>query len=100
VHVGAAVLVGGQLLLHPLTVLLVLWLCPVCTQESRGSDTLGMLHALGAAGQADGRVMLHSVLAGGKRRITAELAHTAQEGGQPLLQLQKVSSSCYSADYG
>jgi hypothetical protein len=61
-----------------------------CSQESRSADTLGMLHALGAAGQADGRIMLHSVLAGGKRRITAELAHTAQEDGQPLLQLQRV----------
>lgn len=65
-------------------------LCCVYPQESQGADTLGMLHALGAAGQADGRLMLHSVLAGGKRRITAELAHMPQQDGQPLLQLQRV----------
>jgi hypothetical protein len=60
-------------------------------QEGQGSDTLSMLHALGAAGQADGRIALHSVLAGGKRRITAELSHSSeQEGGQPMLQLQRV----------
>ncbi|KAF6257015.1 hypothetical protein COO60DRAFT_1526227, partial [Scenedesmus sp. NREL 46B-D3] len=60
------------------------------TGEARGSDTLGMLHALGAAGQADGRVALHSVLAGGKRRVTAELAPASQMGGQAMLQLQKL----------
>ncbi|WIA38684.1 hypothetical protein OEZ86_001989 [Tetradesmus obliquus] len=60
------------------------------TGESQGADTLGMLHGLGAAGQADGRLMLHSVLAGGKRRITAELAHMPQHGGQALLQLQRL----------
>jgi hypothetical protein len=60
-------------------------------QETQEADTLGMLHALGAAGQADGRIALHSVLTGGKRRITAELAHSSeQEGGQPMLQLQRV----------
>jgi hypothetical protein len=72
------------------------------TQEAQGANTLGMLHALGAAGQADGRIALHSVLAGGKRRITAELAHSSeQEGGQPVLQLQRVRrSKCYSYSCG
>lgn len=59
-------------------------------QESAGSDTLAMLEALGADGQADGRLALHSVLAGGKRRATAELQHARQQDGEPVLRLARV----------
>lgn len=59
-------------------------------QEASREDALAVLSALGASGQADGRLLLHSVLSGGKRRLTAELrqAMTAECG--PVLQLQRV----------
>lgn len=52
-----------------------------------------MLTALGASGQADARLLLHSVLAGGKRRITAEISQAplgGSHGSLPMMQLNKV----------
>jgi hypothetical protein len=51
-----------------------------------------MLSELGVAGAADARLQLHSVLAGGKRRITAEFSQAAQQGAAAALKLQAVSS--------
>jgi hypothetical protein len=67
-------------------------------QEPDGGDVLSMLSAIGAGPQADARLQLHSVLTGGKRRITAELsqpppaAAAAAAGAtrEPVLKLQKV----------
>jgi len=55
-----------------------------------------MLSAIGAGPGTDTRLQLHSVLTGGKRRITAELSQpppAAAAGGasrEPVLKLQKV----------
>jgi hypothetical protein len=61
---------------------------PPCVQEANTAGTLAMLSGLGVAGAADTRLQLHSVLAGGKRRVTAEFS---QAGQTAALQLQRVS---------
>lgn len=54
-------------------------------------------------GAADARLQLHSVLAGGKRRVTAEFSQAAQDGAAAALKLHSVStppqpsSMCISA---
>ncbi|KAF8059177.1 hypothetical protein HT031_005349 [Scenedesmus sp. PABB004] len=52
------------------------------SQEARSGDALAMLAGLGAGGVADGRLQLHSVLAGGKRRVTATLAPRPTRAGR------------------
>lgn len=59
-------------------------------KAAHGRTALAGLAALGAGAASDVRLQLHSVLAGGKRRLTAELGHTA---GAACLQLQRVSCS-------
>jgi hypothetical protein len=62
-------------------------------QESDGPGALAMLSGLGVGGAADARLQLHSVLAGGKRRITAEFNQAAQQGAAAALKLQAVRST-------
>jgi hypothetical protein len=65
-------------------------------QEANTAGTLAMLSGLGVAGAADTRLQLHSVLAGGKRRVTAEFS---QAGQTAALKLQKVSG-CWKVSAG
>lgn len=66
---------------------------PCVAQETDGPGALAMLSGLGVGGAADARLQLHSVLAGGKRRITAEFSQAAQDGAAAALKLQAVSST-------
>ena len=50
-----------------------------------------MLSGLGVTGAADARLQLHSVLAGGKRRVTAEFSQAAKDGAAAALKLRTVS---------
>jgi hypothetical protein len=65
----------------------------LCVQESESSEALSMLSGLGVCGTADARLQLHSVLAGGKRRVTAEFCQAAQEGAAATFKLHSVRSS-------
>jgi hypothetical protein len=67
----------------------------LCVQESNSSEPLSMLSDLGVCGAADARLQLHSVLAGGKRRVTAEFRQAAQDGSATALKLHSVSSSIF-----
>ncbi len=60
-------------------------------QEANTADTLAMLSGLGVAGAAVARLQLHSVLAGGKRRLTAEFSQAVQDGPAAALKLTSVS---------
>lgn len=64
-------------------------------QEPSAADAVSLLSALGASGQVDGRLQLHSVLAGEKRRVTAEIGQAVadHDRGAPLLQLTKVTAA-------
>jgi hypothetical protein len=68
----------------------------LCVQESNSSEALSMLSGLGVCGAADARLQLHSVLAGGKRRVTAEIRQAPQEGAAAALKLHSVSTSISS----
>lgn len=67
--------------------------CVCVAQEGSGAGTLDMLSGLGVSAAADARLQLHSVLAGGKRRVTAEFcqAHAQDGGAAAALKLQTVS---------
>lgn len=60
-------------------------------QEANTAGTLAMLSGLGVTGAADARLQLHSVLAGGKRRVTAEFSQAAKDGAAAALKLRTVS---------
>lgn len=62
-------------------------------QEASCPHALSMLSGLRVCGAADARLQLHSVLAGGKRRVTAEFCQTAQDGAAAALKLQSVRRS-------
>jgi hypothetical protein len=64
-------------------------------QEANASHALSMLSGLGVDGAADARLQLHSVLAGGKRRVTAEFCQAAQDGAAAALKLQSVRQSTH-----
>lgn len=68
----------------------------VCVQEGSSSEALSMLSGLGVCGAADARLQLHSLLAGGKRRVTAEFCQAAHDGAAAALKLHSVSSSSSS----
>jgi len=61
-------------------------------QEAQGAEGLSMLSGLGVTGAAHAVLQLHSVLANGKRRVTAEFCQAAQEGSAAALRLHRVST--------
>lgn len=60
------------------------------SQEAQGAEGLSMLSGLGVTGAAHAVLQLHSVLANGKRRVTAEFCQAAQEGSAAALRLHRL----------